>query len=206
VINISTSSQVCISIDSTRFDSLKQRLPNSVSPVAYYGNKIFLVAASLNGGNVLDSFIEMLMDWNSQLGFQCDNTKAIIWPKLLGLAEEWCNTNQDSRLKCKPLLFGERHAKQLFASIHNVTSQSTSLGEVFTSICIGIIDNLNAMFPFDLLVNELGCKRLVATGGALLRNKILKRALERNFSTIPIVYKATGDAAKGAAQFIKMFS
>ncbi len=210
VINISTSSQICIAIDASQVDRFKPLLPSSVNSVSFYGNKALLVAASLNGGNVLDSFVHMVLDWNRELGFNYDvpeatDMKSAIWPKLLDLSDDWCNKNPISKLRCRPLLFGERHANHTFASMLNISTGNTSIGEIFSSICFGIVENLNDMFPFDLVVNKLGCKRLVATGGALLRNPILKLGLEKTFKNVPIVYMAQGDAAKGAVQFIKYF-
>ena len=78
-----------MAIDVKKYESLKSKLPSSISVFPYIEDKVLLVSASLNGGNVLDNFIEMLIDWNSQLGFVQQQTyghsveeqKNIIWRK-----------------------------------------------------------------------------------------------------------------------------
>lgn len=203
MINISTSSQVCFSIERSKYDQLKSSLPKSITIFPFFENKVLLVAASLNGGNVLDNFVDMLINWNIELGCINNNnySKKELWSKLIDLGSK-CTANGNEKLECKPKLFAERHDKTTFASIQNIRHSNNSIGEVFDSICKGLIQNLNEMFPKDLLIS-LGCKRILATGSALIRNSLLKMHLETEFNGVNLEYKSSSDSALGAALVIK---
>ena len=170
-----------------------------------------LTACSLNGGNVLEKFVDTFLEWSSELDvlkdeINRDDLKRKMWQRLIELGQQFSEKSLEAdhkRLICKATLFGERHDKTTFASFHHIYPGNISLGEIFTSLCAGIVSNLNEMFPSDLLSGDLGCRRMIATGGAILRNPILKQQLEQEFRKIPIVYKETSDANLGAAYFLR---
>jgi sedoheptulokinase len=173
----------------------------------YFHDQVLLVAASLNGGNVLEKFVEMLIDWNFELGLlesrNDDEFKNRLWYRLIQLGEQKLNcSNKISKLECVPKLFAERHDKQTFARIENINVNNVDLGHVFASICEGLIRNLKEMITLELLIDVLGCKRLIVTGNAIIRNPILKHYLQNEFAQVEIVYKASSDAAIGAANFL----
>ena len=215
MINISTSSQVCFSIEKSHYAQIKSSLPKSITVNPYFENKVLLVSASLNGGNVLDSFVDMIIEWNSQLGLTPSMSvndkqqKDLIWEKLLQLVEAKSKISADKteqsdakRLKCKSTLFAERHDKLGFGRVENLRYDNIgSVCDVFEALCQGLIENLNDMFSVDLL-ERLGCTRIVATGSGVLRNKVLRTYLEsiygRKFS---ISFKTNNDSALGAALF-----
>lgn len=204
VINISTSSQVCVSIEKPVYESIKHKLPNSVTIFPYFKNRLLLVAASLNGGNVLANFVQMIQSWNSELfesELKNEESKDKIWTKLISAGEEFSKKNKSNTLICKPTLFGERHAKETYASWFNMKADNTSVGQVFFSICTGLVANLKEMFPAELLRNELNIKRIVGTGTALIKNPIIIKQLELQFQ-LPIILNKSNDAALGAALFL----
>ena len=166
----------------------------------YFGDRVLLVAASLNGGNVLEHLIDTLMSWNHDLGINSTISRDQIWSRLLTLGQE--STTQPSLLT-DSRIFGERHDRNSCASVSNIRVDNLSIGNVFDSVCKGLISNLNDMMPESLLIEELGCKRLIATGSALLQNHLLKKHLEDQFSRFNIVYKASSDSAMGAAMYLK---
>jgi sedoheptulokinase len=173
----------------------------------YFHDQLLLVAASLNGGNVLEKFVDMIIDWNIEIGLlesRADNEfKSRLWAKLIHLGEQKLNDmNSISKLKCVPKLFAERHDKQTFASFENININNVNLGHVFASICEGLVRNLKEMITLELLIGELGCKRVIVTGNAIIRNPILKHYLQNEFDPIEIIYKASSDAAIGAANFL----
>jgi len=198
-----------MAIHVNKFESLKTKLPSSISVFPYIGDKVLLVSASLNGGNVLDNFIEMLIDWNSQLGFvqseasgqSVEEQKNDIWKKLIKISIPFLT--EDSKLICKPKLFAERHDKLTFASIENIFSGNIKLGPLFVSICNGLVKNLDEMFPRKILIDDLNCKRIVATGSGVIKNPVLKYQLEKVFNGLPIVYKESSDSAVGAAMYLR---
>lgn len=68
VLNISTSAQIAFVAD--------KYCPNSGPPkqtpvdyVPYFNGKFLAVAASLNGGNCLATFVKVLQQWTLDLGF-----------------------------------------------------------------------------------------------------------------------------------------
>ena len=185
------------------YESIKHKLPNSVTVFPYFNNRLLLVAASLNGGNVLTNFVQMIHSWNSEI-FQSEHnyedSKDKIWYKLIKAGEEFSKKNTSS-LICKPTLFGERHAKETYASWLNMKADNTSIGQVFFSICAGLVANLKEMFPVELLRTELGIKRIVGTGNALIKNSIIMKQLELQFQ-LPIFFNKSNDSALGAALFL----
>ncbi|RNA39846.1 sedoheptulokinase isoform X1 [Brachionus plicatilis] len=185
VINISTSAQICISINSDLLDSIE--LPKSVSCFPYFKNKVLLVSASLNGGNVIEKFVEMVANWNQNLGV--DVEREIIWQKLIDQAEK-----SDSSVHVNPVLYAERHDRLTFGSIANLRYDNLSVGQIFKGVCQGLIKNLHSMMAKDLIL-KFKCERIVATGGALIRNSVLRSSLESEFDYLPIVYKSSTDAA-----------
>lgn len=194
-----------MAVDKKRLANLKAKLPSSIAIFPYIGDRVLLVAASLNGGNVLDCFVEMLIGWNDELGFRHPNartfeeTKNLTWNKLFEISTDFLEI--DSKLVCKPTLFGERHDSEAFASIHNIFADNTKLGAVFVSMCDGLVKNLTSMFPEDILIDDLGCQRIVATGSGVLRNPILKSQLQDCFKNLSVVFKESSDSAAGAAMF-----
>ena len=167
------------------------------------------MAASLNGGNVLANFVQMIQSWNSELfeselfesELKNEESKDKIWTKLISAGEEFSKKNKSNTLICKPTLFGERHAKETYASWFNMKADNTSVGQVFFSICTGLVANLKEMFPAELLRNELNIKRIVGTGTALIKNPIIIKQLELQFQ-LPIILNKSNDAALGAALFL----
>lgn len=196
-----------MAITKSKYESIKHKLPKSISVIPYIGEKIILSAASLNGGNVLEKFVDMLIEWNSELGFtwqSSENAKEQIWSRLINLSMKYVET--ETTLRCIPKIFAERHDTKTFGSMENLLHSNMKLGEVFASICHGLVRNLIEMFPFDILTNELGCRRVIATGSVVLKNPIVKAKLEHELKELPIVFKESSDSAIGAAMFLKDLS
>jgi sedoheptulokinase len=182
------------------------QVPPGVTINPYFGDQVLLVAASLNGGNVLETFIETLLKWNTELGLAPCNQEIDrnqVWKRLISLAEEAELVSIKNSLQCEPKLFAERHDKQRFGSMSNIRFDNlASIGHVFAATCRGLITNLRDMISVQLL-RKLGCKRVVATGSALIRNPVLRKCLEEEFAGFEIVYKSSSDSALGAATFLK---
>lgn len=67
VLNFSTSSQVVFAVKDPKIPDK----PDSSQPIQYFpyfGGKYIAVAASLNGGNVLSKFVDMLVSWSNDFG------------------------------------------------------------------------------------------------------------------------------------------
>ncbi|XP_043910264.1 sedoheptulokinase [Protopterus annectens] len=191
VMNISTSLQLSYAT-STSFTPPSTSDPSS--PVAYFpyfDGKYLAVAASLNGGNVLSTFVTMLKHWIQELGLEvCDST---VYDQMIQSALNKGNTE----LLIQPTLLGERHAPNQLASVSNISVSNLSLGHVIRALCQGIIQNLHCMLPCQHLIKS-GVKRIMGSGSALSRNEVLKQEFERLY-TLPVAYGKNVDSAVGAA-------
>ncbi|KAI1729051.1 sedoheptulokinase [Ditylenchus destructor] len=143
VIHIGTSSQISflprIPIHTNAYPGL-QKFP-------FFNNKCLSVAASLNGGNCLDTFVEHI---TACCRFLFQNTpelhlKTDIFKEILGKPSE-----SSTGLLVTPLFRGERHSPEIGASLQNWTAGTTPI-EFAQSIARGVIVNLAAMLPDDLL-------------------------------------------------------
>ncbi|XP_050348157.1 sedoheptulokinase-like [Nymphalis io] len=187
VLNISTSAQLAIVVDEISDLGCK-----TIEHLPYFNNTYLVVAASLNGGNVLATFVKMLQQWMIEFGFPIPQSK--LWEKLIALGLE---APEGTNMKISPLLLGERHAPTAKASVENIDLSNIQLGHVFRSLCDSLIDNLHYMMPKEILLHS-NIKRIVGNGSGLSRNAVLQRAVEHYYS-LPLEFTSGGDAAKGAA-------
>ncbi|NXY72617.1 SHPK Sedoheptulokinase, partial [Glareola pratincola] len=191
VLNISTSAQLTISMPSG-FQPPETPDPSSaVTYFPYFNGDYLAVAASLNGGNVLATFVDMVAQWTEELGFQIQ--ESAIYTKIIKAAL----AQDDSKLSVHPTIFGERHIPEQLAAVSNIAVSELSLGHVTRALCRGIVENLCSMLPVQRL-NEMGVRRILGSGSALARNEVLRQEVERIFP-FPVVYGKDVDAAVGAA-------
>ncbi|XP_062479488.1 sedoheptulokinase isoform X1 [Pezoporus occidentalis] len=191
VLNISTSAQLSISMP-PGFQPPDMPDPSSaVTYFPYFNGDYLAVAASLNGGNVLAMFVDMVAQWAEELGLQVQ--ESAIYTKIIKAALAQTN----SKLLIHPTIFGERHVPEQLASVSNIAVSDLSLGHVTRALCRGIIENLCSMLPVQCLM-ETGVRRVLGSGSALARNEVLRQEVERVFP-FPVVYGKDVDAAMGAA-------
>lgn len=194
MINISTSAQICVQVSKEKYMSMDSGLPPGVTMYPYFGQSVLLVAASLNGGNVIDKFIDMFEEFS---GFSRDTIWQNLWQKL-----DQDETPPSKDPVCNATLFGERHNPKGFASIGNLNSGNLSMPALFRSISRGLVKNLHGMMNSEWIVKELGCERIVATGGVVMRNRIVREEIQQTFSNLPVEFKKSSDAAFGAAKYL----
>ncbi|PIK60560.1 putative sedoheptulokinase [Apostichopus japonicus] len=195
VLNMGTSAQLVRSMPEG-FIPDGRTDPSSVEYFVYFNKKYIAVAAALNGGNVLSTFVDMLLRWCSGLGSNGPSDRDQVFTKLIHLAGE-----VETDLVVDPVLLGERHRQSDRGSISNLKPGNTDLGGVFRAICRGIITNIESMMPKEEL-RRAGVERIVGCGSTLSQNMILKEELERCFQ-LPVVYRDEIDACVGAALFVQ---
>ncbi|XP_048222948.1 sedoheptulokinase isoform X3 [Perognathus longimembris pacificus] len=191
VLNISTSVQLAASMPS---GFQPAQTPDPTAPVAYFPyfeNTYLGVAASLNGGNVLATFVHMLVQWMADLGLEVEESS--VYSRMIQAAAQ----QRDTCLTITPTVLGERHLPDQLASVTRISSSDLSLGHVTRALCRGIVQNLHSMLPFQQL-KEWGVKRVLGSGSALSRNEVLKQEVQRAFS-LPVSFGQDVDAAVGAA-------
>uniref|UniRef100_A0A8B9PP02 Sedoheptulokinase n=1 Tax=Apteryx owenii TaxID=8824 RepID=A0A8B9PP02_APTOW len=191
VLNIGTSAQLTISMP-PGFQPPETPDPfSAVTYFPYFNGNYLAVAASLNGGNVLATFVDMVAQWTAELGLEVQETT--VYTKIIKAALAQTN----SKLSIHPTLFGERHMPEQLASVTDISVSDLSLGHVTRALCHGIIENLHSMLPSERLT-ETGVRRILGTGSALARNEVLRQEAERIFP-FPVIYGKDVDAAVGAA-------
>ncbi|KAI1902899.1 hypothetical protein AGOR_G00021060 [Albula goreensis] len=192
VLNISTSAQLSFAMP----DGFQPpKTPASSSPISYfpYFNGSYLaVAASLNGGNVMATFVEMLTGWMKELGMT-DVSDSTIYSKLVKAALD----QGGSDLEVRPTILGERHNTSCFGQVSNISASNLSLGHVTRALCCGIMGNVVSMMPPQTLL-ESGVKQIRGSGSALARNEVLRQEAEKVF-TLPVLYGKDVDSAVGVA-------
>ncbi|XP_006105195.1 sedoheptulokinase [Myotis lucifugus] len=191
VLNISTSVQLAASMP---VGFQPAQTPDPAAPVAYfpYFDRTYLaVAASLNGGNVLATFVQMLVQWMADLGVEVE--ESTVYSRMIQAAAE----QRDTCLTITPTVLGERHLPDQLASVTRISSEALSLGHVTRALCRGIVQNLHSMLPSQQL-REWGVERVVSSGSALSRNEVLKQEVQRAFP-FPVSFGQDVDAAVGAA-------
>ncbi|XP_043850464.1 sedoheptulokinase [Dromiciops gliroides] len=191
VLNISTSVQLAASMPP---GFKPAEYPDPLAPVAYfpYFSRTYLgVAASLNGGNVLATFVSMLARWMADLGLEV--VEGLIYSQMIRAAL----AQTDTQLTISPTLLGERHLPQELASVRSISPCALSLGHVTRALCRGIVQNIHAMLPSQQL-KEWGIERVIGSGSALARNEVLRQEVEKAFP-LPVSYGQDVDAAAGAA-------
>lgn len=194
VLNISTSSQLTYAMPSDFTPPLSPQPDSAFSFFPYFDSSYLAVAASLNGGNVLATFVEMLAMWTKELGVELSSSS--FYEKLIS-----CALNQDTTdLKVSPTLLGERHAPLQLGQVTNISASNLSLGHITRALCRGVVENLTSMMPAESL-RRAGIQRVIGSGAALTRNQVLRQEVERAFP-LPVVYGQNADSALGAAMAI----
>jgi len=111
-----------------------------------------------------------------------------------------------NRLTIETTLLGERHSADCRGvNVFGAVPSNTSLRTIFRSLSFGIISNLRSMSPPP---HQLaGLKRIIASGGALVRNSVMLKAVKDEYN-LPVVINSksdSGDSAVGAALAARRF-
>ncbi|KAI4891799.1 hypothetical protein NFI96_014809, partial [Prochilodus magdalenae] len=179
VLNLSTSAQLTFAMPA---DFTPPTAPDPLSPIAYFPyfhNTYLAVAAALNGGNIMAMFVGMLTSWMKEFGVELGESE--VYSTLVQ-----CALTQPSTDLCvTPTLLGERHNPTSLGLVSNISPANISLGHVTRGICRGILANLATMMPPQCLL-DAGVKRIMGSGSALSRNKVLKQEVEQMFP-LPVV-------------------
>ncbi|KAJ8680526.1 hypothetical protein QAD02_016313 [Eretmocerus hayati] len=190
VLNISTSAQLAYVHPTFKPNVINES--EKIEYFPYFEDKYLAVAASLNGGNTLATFVKSLQQWTLELGFSVPQSK--VWEKLIALGKE---DSSISDMTIVPTLLGERFAPDQVCSVTGITLDTLHLGNLFRSLCSGIIKNLHDMMSREEL-ESMGIVRIVGNGSGLVRNPVLQKEVQHWYS-LPLELGHTGDAALGAA-------
>ncbi|XP_012273231.1 sedoheptulokinase [Orussus abietinus] len=190
ILNISTSAQIAYVHSSFQPETITES--EKIEYFPYFHGKYIAVAASLNGGNSLAAFVKALQQWALDLGFSVPQSK--IWEKLLTLGSD---DSSITEMEMIPTLLGERYAPKQTASVSGITYDTLQLGQIFRSLCSGVIKNLHNTMPQTVL-KDAQITRIVGNGSGLVRNPVLQKEVLRWYN-LPLEMGHSGDAALGAA-------
>lgn len=194
VLNISTSAQLTFALPPAFQPSQSPDPSSPLSYFPYFDGSYLAVAGSLNGGNVLATFVGMVTEWIRELGL--DINSSTIYTQSIQAALNQHSTD----LLISPTIFGERHAPDHLGSASSISAANVSLGHMTRALCRGIVQNLLSMLPPRRL-QESGVQRIMGSGNALSRNEVLKQEVEKAFP-LPVVYGKDVDSAVGVAMIL----
>lgn len=118
----------------------------------FFNDRSILVAASLNGGNVLSKFVDLLEQWSTEMGIQQVPVRDDLYHLLIEKAEEFeAQCSGACALSITPTLFGERHTPTVKGLVEGIGPGVPGLGQVFSATCRGLVVNLLTMMPGDVL-------------------------------------------------------
>ncbi|XP_031166604.1 sedoheptulokinase isoform X1 [Sander lucioperca] len=194
VLNISTSAQLTFAMPADFKPPDSPQPASSISYFPYFEDSYLAVAASLNGGNVLATFVEMLTSWMKELGAEMSDS--CLYEKLIHSA-----LNQEtSDLRVSPTILGERHDPLYLGQVTNISTTNLSLGHLTRALCHGVLDNITSMMSAERL-QQAGVRRIVGSGSAIARNEVLRQEVEKAFPQ-PVVYGQNADSAVGVAMVL----
>ncbi|OTF69595.1 hypothetical protein BLA29_007425 [Euroglyphus maynei] len=229
VLNMGTSAQIC---QLTNIDQIPRKSQLTIQSYDYYpfrnnnnNNEYLLVAPSLNGGNVLQSFIGFIQSTIKCLT-NIDLTPAEIWEKLFHQIPAMTDSKSDQFISIKPTLFGERHdLDSVFTVNISGGKHQPSIFQIINCLCVELIQNVFNMMPNALeMIRENFRKKLptkiLCTGSVISNNPIMQRSLsivmkrilsnangddQNNVETSPLIdieYVDKCDADVGCALFV----
>ncbi|CAJ1064392.1 sedoheptulokinase [Xyrichtys novacula] len=194
VLNISTSAQLTFAMPADFKPPDSPQPTSSIAYFPYFNGSYLAVAASLNGGNVLATFVEMLRAWMKELGTELSDS--CLYEKLIH-----CALNQEtSDLRVSPTILGERHDPLCLGQVTDISTTNLSLGHVTRALCRGVMHNITSMMPVECL-QQAGVSRIVGSGSALARNEVLRQEVEKVFPQ-PVVYGQNADSAVGVVMVL----
>ncbi|KAI6661175.1 Sedoheptulokinase-like [Oopsacas minuta] len=188
VVNVGTSAQAVL-LRHVR----EVCLQDAVTVVPYFNDSDILVAAALNGGNVIAKFVEMLECWSRDLGGS-GMERDSVYEKIIELGLDCLNTD----LNISPLLLGERHCPDIKASVSDIETSNLSLGSVSSALCRGIVENLAKMLTPEF-VRSQGALRLIGCGSVFYRNKLVQEHFKNTYGLPLSLAPPDACAALGAS-------
>jgi sedoheptulokinase len=163
----------------------------------FFSGMRIAVCASLAGGSAWQWLARTAAGWVKQLGLEPPDEDGI-YRKLneLGLAAT-------DAVDVRPTFHAQRWARQELGRIENLGPSPMDLGRLARGLAEGIFRELRSRMPESLLQ---GRNRLRATGNALRRNPLLRRAARNVLSASLELSRYSEEAAVGAARFAASLS
>ncbi|MBN1126078.1 MAG: hypothetical protein JXA82_13810 [Sedimentisphaerales bacterium] len=154
-------------------------------------HRTIATASALCGGAAWRWLIETIESWTADLRIKPPSREEL-YQRLdeLGLA------GQEEVLKVRPTFLGERHNPSLCGQIDGIGLNNFNLGSFAKAVAYGIIQNLSQMLPASVFQ---GRKRVVASGNALRKSRLLQQAAQDVLNLELILSQVQEEAACGSA-------
>ena len=156
----------------------------------YDARNDLIVAAPLCGGAAWKWLADRARSWITDLGHQAPPLE-VMYARLdeLGIVA-------DDALAFAPHLLGERHDNALTGTLAGLRLDNGSLGQIARAVARGISANARDLLPIPV---RQGRTRVVASGNALRRSKLLRTMAERELGVPLVMSERSEEAATGAA-------
>ncbi|CAJ0582049.1 unnamed protein product, partial [Mesorhabditis spiculigera] len=158
VLNMGTAAQICCLV------APEYKLPAGYGHLRldpFDQKSALLVAAGLNGGTALQTFLTMISNWSFSL--QDGPCTELDLAKII----ENCNKYSDitTMPKFRPTFHGERGLPELSGALISGLTGEESLYEILAALHRGIIETLFTLLPLQFL-KEMGIERFCLLGSA----------------------------------------
>nr|CAB3266061.1 sedoheptulokinase-like [Phallusia mammillata] len=202
VVNVSTSAQISMAVQHETLAIHRPQDDSGKSPVVrvpYFGDRDLITYASLNGGAVFAEYVRLLRDWTQK--FVPDVTEGDIYSRLLEeTSEQHADSGNKRKMTFSPTLFGERHAPDLKAALHNIDAPHFNAPEIGRAIAAGILRNLRSVFDSGTRNELLKVAHVWACGSVFTRNRFFREEITASvFDDVNVSFSRNADAAYGAA-------
>lgn len=157
----------------------------------YVNNQYVAVAAPLCGGQAFTWLVDTIKNWTNTLGIPCPERDELFKRlDLLGLE------HMETPLEVCTSFLGERHNLNIRGSINGIDLRNFNLGNLFSGITKGTVQNLKDMLPEEVFI---GKSRVVGSGNGLRKLRLAQAWVEEIFHMPLMLKQATEEAAQGAA-------
>lgn len=199
-INLGTSGQLAIVLPSSPSTPVPPRLCEkgaSFELRPFFGDRLVLTAAALQGGSAWLWLVRLLRSWTSDLGCPIAANDDAIFSRLTELGLGAMEKLEPTSLRVTPRFSGERHDTNLRGAITGIDEANMhNLGGFSLSLARGVVRSLVEMMPNGSLS---GRRRVVTTGNAIKKSELFKRVIEEEFGLPVVTANHPEEAAVGAA-------
>ncbi|TMW68895.1 hypothetical protein Poli38472_001051 [Pythium oligandrum] len=195
LVNIGTSAQLAMLLPAGGHDNTQSSTRGFEFRPFVNEHQLLGVAAALSGGNMFAWLVERCQEWMQELTGDASISQSLVYERLIARGLD----KRDTTLVFRPTLNGERSNSQQTGFIDLLLLHNGSLGDLSAALSKGLIQNLVEMAP-EHLQEQLRTSRMIGTGNALLRNKLLQHFLQQQLDDpLLLALQDAADAAVGAA-------
>lgn len=160
---IGTSSQLCFVVSKS---AKLPAMPITTHIFPFTDDLTLLAAASMNGGNAIDAFVERVRYWSDEATQERSPSAdmTVLLSEVDRVSTEMEQNSPDDYPKVNSVFTAERGSYYSGVEIRGLKAD-TSLSQMLIGVCEGVIRNLFSLVPPELL-SSYGVKKLFLVGSA----------------------------------------